>query len=659
MNKYENLDNLNRYLLKLIKSGQIDKKSGLGILKKMNEGNEKIAIIGMACNLPGSANKEEFWLNTARGLTFTDRLPKCRKKDTDEILKKINPDLDLDKANPYFTGGFLEAIDKFDNRLFDISDKEALVMDPYHRLMLESVFETIEDAGYLGVKIKNSNTGVFMGVEHTNKILSSYINYLDMTDLNTVLGSWTGVLAGRIANIFDLIGPTMVIDSACASGLVALQTACRSIQKKDCSMAIVGGINLFVFPNNKISVLPSPDKLGEKTRVFDKKAVGTYTGEGVVSLLLKPLKRAINDGDKIYSIIEAGATTNNGGSCKVNELSSEGIKNTLANLFEKEGINPETISYIEPYGFASTFGDSIEISGMNTAFRKYTDKAQFCALGSIKANVGHLLSASGLAALTKTVFALKNKKLPPCINFEEPNSLAKIENSVFYINDKLIDWEKENVPRRAGVYSFGFGGTNSIIILEEPPKPKNKNELVKMDVEVLTISAFSEKRLGQLIDKYFEFLSIEEFDDIYNLCYTANTGRNHYNYRIAITFKDRNELIDKLAILRKDSIVNMEEEGIYYNKHEIVQATKKEKLAGNITEGQKRQATKSASEKINALLNGRITISDCLEEICFLYIKGADVPWKFLYKDKRRRIISIPKYPMDKKRFWPTFGQLN
>lgn len=654
------------YLLKQIGENKISKADGEIMLKELNIGkkenkNKSIAIIGMAGKFAECNNIDEFWSAITKGKECICDFPSQRIPDIEHILKNkyymefMQGDFfselgDMEKL--FRKGGYLNEIDKFDAAFFGISPREAKYMEPMQRFFLEAAYQSIEDAGYGGDMIYGTKTGVFVGRDNTNIPLYRYTTEPDTMHLT---GSYGGILASRVSYIFNLKGPAMVIDTACSSALISIHEACQSINNGECEMAIAGGIS--VFPLGTIKDLKnqmsfeSIESKDDKIRTFDRDAKGTVWGEGVGSILLKPLSKALNDGDHIHAVIRGSAINNDGASNGITAPSAAAQEEVILMAWKNAGIDPETIGYVEAHGTGTVLGDPIEIKGLTNAFRKHTDRNQFCAIGSLKPNIGHLVAASGVASLIKVVMSLKNKTLPPSIYFDNPNPYINFAKSPVYVNDTLKNWESGTQPRRAGISSFGFSGTNCHIILEEIQEPQEVEPTEAECIWCLTLSAKSKAALISMIEDYKNSEQLLQSQNIESICYTSNIGRGHYTYRLAIMVRSVQELIAKIKSV--DTLETDENQGIFYGQHKVVLESKKSKESGDITDDKKARLTKNAQVLLSELntVKGEAAVSK-LKEICSLYVTGAWVEWKILYNGKKIKKAAIPVYPLERTRCW-------
>ncbi len=657
---------IRNYIYKQVSEQKLSPKEAEKLLKELMGKNKSIdddyvAVIGMSGKFAGARNIDEFWDNIANKKICIAEYPEERIKDEEFLLDhpafwEVLKGVPISRENVYYPkrGYLKDGLDKFDAEFFNISPREATYMNPDQRLFLETAWEAIEDAGYGGDKIYGTKTGVYVG--HDTTTMCYYKNMTKMDPMH-LTGSWASILASRVSYLYNLSGPSLVTDTACSSGLVAVHQACKALKNKDCDMAIVGGISLIndaAEAKSEImlldtSIVESPN---QTVRPFDDNANGTLWGEGVGVVLLKSLEEALKDGDNIHAIIRGSAINNDGASNGLTAPDAEAQEEVIIAAWKEGGIDPETVSYVEAHGTATNLGDPIEVKGLTEAFRKYTDKKQFCALGSIKASIGHTVAASGIAALIKTILGMKNKKFPPMENFNKPNRYIDFCNSPLYVSDKLVDWVPNGEKRRAGVSSFGFSGTNCHVIVEEAP---DKLPVINNDnrPNIFTLSAKNQDVLNNYIKKYTKFLNRDELNlNIEDVCYTVLTGRGHYSHRVAIVVNSIEDLKKKLEILDKNGLESVFEEGIYYGKFKLITGNRQALEDGDLTESEKWQLEDKVHEKLQKLNSELTNYSSILKELCELYIKGASIEWGNLYKNSQHFIVSLPVYPLERKRYW-------
>src|SRR5579875_2846674 len=442
-----------------------------GLVTAYNESYDTaLAIIGMSGRFPGAPNVETFWQSITAGVKSIRHF-----SDEELLAAGIDPQL-LAQPNYVKAGTVLEDIDRFDASFFRFSPREAEVLDPQHRIFLECAYEALERAGY-DCETYEKLIGVFAGSAFSTYLLNNiFANPEVMELIGTIqasIGNDRDSLASTVSYKLNLRGPSFAVQTFCSTSLVAVHLACQSLLNYECDMALAGGVAIN-FPQESGYLyqeggIVSPN--GE-CRALDAKANGSVMGNGVGVVLLKRLSEALDDHDHIYAVI-CGSAVNNDGRLRVSYTAPglDGQAAVIAEGLSNAGVDSETISYIETHGTGTPLGDSIELAALIKVFRTKTQKKQFCAIGSVKPNVGHLDRAAGVCGLIKTVLALHHQQLPPSLNFETPNPELHLDQSPFYVNTHLTPWPRTSMPRRAGVNSFGLGGTNAHVVLEEAPPP--------------------------------------------------------------------------------------------------------------------------------------------------------------------------------------------
>lgn len=429
-----------------------------------------VAVIGMDCRFPGASDAAQFWDNLAGGVDSIREVP----PDRWDWRKYYGDPREPNKTNSKWCGS-IEDVDKFDCDFFQTSPAEAQIMDPQQRLMLELCWGCLEDAGYLRHNLAGSATGVFVGVAGLD-----YRELLEKraptVEAHRSTGNYLSLVANRVSYFLDLRGPSIPYDTACSSALFALHHAVQSINSGESSMALVGGINIILTPTTFISFaktgMLSPNG---RCRTFDASADGYVRGEGGGVILLKPLSKAIEDGDQIYGIIKGSAINHGGRAQTLTSPNAFAQSQVIQDAYLKAGISPDRVSYVEAHGTATPKGDPLEITGLKRAWRslekQFSVKAKQngCGIGSLKTNIGHLETASGIASIIKILLAFKHKKLPPLVHFNKLNPDIQLNGSPFYLVTELQDWqaaEQSSQELIAGVSSFGFGGTNAHVVLQ-------------------------------------------------------------------------------------------------------------------------------------------------------------------------------------------------
>lgn len=644
-----------KFIVENINSGNINKQTAVELLTLLKRENSRvdddIAIIGIALKMPMAESQEEYWENIKNGKDCITEFPDNRREDVEKYLYYRESSLEDIK---YYHAGYLNEIDNFDYKFFRLTPKQASLMDPNQRLLLETIYKAVEDAGYGGNKLVGSRTGVYVGF--ANNDVESYGRQIFEMDPSSIQVSMTGnlpaILPSRISYILDLKGPAYLIDTACSSALSAVHLACQGLSKGDCDTAIVGGVRLVIIPideeNRKLGIESST----ARTMTFDERADGAGVGEGVASIILKPLSKALEDKDNIYAVIKSSAVNQDGTSAGITAPNSAAQGDVIVKAWRDGGIDPETISYLEAHGTGTRIGDPIEIDGIQKAFRKYTDKRQFCAIGSVKTNIGHLFECSGLAGILKIVLSMKNKQIPPSINFQFPSSKINFEESPVYVADKLNEWNTEGYPKRAGISAFGFSGTNAHIVLEEAPAIIRAGDLVNSGPFIFTLSAKGKELLNEQIKKYYEYLNSGVDHVINDICYTASTGRGHYNFRLAIVVGSNEELKECLKTALTKGIEKLDNKRIFFGEHKVAQSKQHIEEVFELTEDEKKTSNDEAKGLISKYIEKGKSDRTVLDEICKLYVKGADIVWDDLYIGDDVRKVSLPTYQFEKIRCW-------
>lgn len=645
--------------------GQIKKKINQNKEREpVSEINEQrsqmhdIAIIGQACQFSFADNLEEYWNLLIRGTDAIHEFPEERKKYGNEYLKHQSK---FAQDAAYYEGGFLNEVDRFDKDVFHMNQLDISLMSPEQRKFFQVAWKAIEDAGYGGNRTKNKDVGVFIG--NSTDFGVQYKEFIDALNpelsSTSIAGNLNGIIASRISYLNDWKGPAVNIDTACSSSLVAIHYACKSLRDGECSMAIAGSVKIDNLPIKEIK--QKEDLLGitsedGRTRTFDKDSNGTGLGEGVGVIVLKCLDKAIRDGDNICAVIKGSAVNHDGRSANLTAPNPAAQTEVLVRAWKDANIKPETISYIEAHGTGTKLGDPIEVTGLTDAFRKFTSKKQFCAIGSVKSNIGHLDHAAGMAGIIKLILCLEHKKMVPSIHYHAPNEKINFSDSPVYVNTEYKDWESGASPRRCGISGFGLSGTNCHIVLEEAKVEDNMTNDCgqEQDNYILTISACNKERIMDYLWNYEKFLYANSNINLHALCYTANTGRSHYNSRLVVLFQSLHELRDKLEIASMRSLENLEQDGIFFNTFQIVPDEQKTKNYGDITASEREMIDQEASEIVEKVEKQGVLSEDMLGKLAVLYCQGASVDWEKLYEGlgKSAMRLRIPTYPYAQKGYW-------
>ena len=502
----------------------------------------EIAVIGMAGRFPGAGTIKEFWDNLKNGvesITFF----------SDEELKHagIGADL-LNHPNYVKAKGMIKDVEYFDADFFEYSPADAKVMDPQMRLFHECVWEALENAGYNPYTYKGSiglYTGASGNIQWEALCLLSLASDDTASQFNVSELCSRDFISTRVSYKLNLRGPSMLIQTACSSSLAAVHTACHKLLAGGCDIAIAGGVSVSL-PQKSGYVYQDGMVLSHDghCRAFDEQANGTVVGEGAGVVVLKRLEDAVADGDTILAVIK-GSEINNDGSEKIGYTapSIEGQSQAIEAAYHLAEVDPETVSYIEAHGTGTHLGDPVEIKALKEAFN--TSKRNYCAIGSVKTNIGHLDAAAGVAGLIKTVLSLKNRQIPPSLHYTSPNPKIDFGNSPFYVNNTLRDWVSEGHPLRAGVSSFGIGGTNVHVVLEEAPG--QEKEEAGREYQMMVLSAKTPTALDRMSQNLSEYLAGNPDICLADAAYTLQVGRAEFKYRRAIAASSITEAIQQLA----------------------------------------------------------------------------------------------------------------
>ncbi|QSJ15495.1 type I polyketide synthase [Nostoc sp. UHCC 0702] len=507
---------------------------------------EPIAIIGMSCRFPGGANSPEaYWELLRDGVDAIIDVPPERW----DIEQYYDPDPNVPGKIYIRCGGFLRQIDEFDPQFFGISPREALSMDPQQRLLLEVSWEALERAGQIRDRLIDSSTGVFIGVSNCDygRLL---ISSGDLTQMDTyyTTGNTLNAAAGRLSYTLGLKGPSMAVDSACSSSLVTVHLACQSLRNGDCNQALAGGVNLILSPETTVGLsraqILSPDG---RCKAFDASANGMIRGEGCGIIVLKRLSDAIADRDQILAVIRGSAVNQDGPSSGLTVPNGVAQEALIRQALSRAKIAATDVSYIEAHGTGTSLGDPIEVRALGNVLCQGRSPDQPLTIGTVKSNIGHLESASGIAGLIKVVLALQHQQIPGNLHFQTPSPYIDWAKIPVKVPTQLTPWEVAGKTRIAGVSSFGLSGTNAHVILEEAPQQTVTPAAVERSLHLLTLSAKSPEVLEKFIHLYQSHLNTQPEQKLADICFTANTGRGHFPYRLSVVAASTTEASEQLA----------------------------------------------------------------------------------------------------------------
>ena len=601
------------------------------------ESLEPLAVVGMSARLPGAADLTEFWQSLEANADLVSAVPASRW-DRRQRFGGAPDELERPAVQ---AAGFIQNVECFDSLFFGISPREAEAMDPQQRLFLETAWSCIEDAGYRSADLSHSRTGVFVGV--------STSDYRDLCLLQRSSQEFAAgatfhfEVANRVSYVLNLRGPSEVLDTACSSSLIALHRAIESLRAGSCDAALVGGVNLIANPYlmNDMSGagMLSPDG---RCKTFDRRADGYGRGEGVAAILLKPLSRAQADGDHIYGLIRGSAENHGGRATSPTAPNPSAQADLLVAAYTRANIPPSTVSYIETHGTGTSLGDPVEINGLKSAFARLSaafvedpTTAAHCALGTVKTNIGHLEAAAGIAALIKVLLMLRHRRIPGNGQLRDVNPYVSLEGSPFYLARQSADWmgvaSAEGPLRRAGISSFGVGGSNAHVILEEfvarrwgGVEEEELSEVGSARSYLITLSARTFERLTVYANRLGHDLESEgaSCPALRDIAYTLQIGRDALSCRVALVVDDIRELIDKLRQLASGTTP--------------------------IDRCWRGEVARDAAEGDGLQPSGGVT----LEVLAQHWVAGGRVHWLGLYAGRTSRRLSLPTYPFALERHW-------
>ncbi|GFE67449.1 type I polyketide synthase [Chroococcus sp. FPU101] len=537
-NAHNQLSSSQRLLLAL-------KQARLQLEAVEQQKNEPIAIIGMDCRFPGGANDPDaYWQLLVNGRDAIAEIPEQRWN------VEAYYDRDPEAKGKMYTryAGFIEQVDQFDPQFFGISPREAISLDPQQRLLLEVSYSALEHAGQSPEQLKGSQTGVFIGIgfdDYAKRSISS--GDPTLIDAYSSLGNTRSIAVGRIAYVLGFQGPVIQLDTTCSSSLLAVHLACQSLRSKECHLALAGGVNLMLSPEPMIGFCKLKAlSVDGRCKTFDAEADGYGRGEGCGIVVLKRLSDAIANRDNILSIILGSAVNHDGQSNGLTAPNGSAQEAVIRMALSNAKINPLQVQYLETHGTGTPLGDPIEVLALGKVLSEGRNKNNPLKIGSVKTNFGHLEAAAGVASLMKVVLSLQHQQIPAHLHFNQPNPYIPWQKLPIVVPTQLTPWLAEDGKRIAGVSSFGMSGTNVHVILAEAP-PKDDQFQVKSDerpLHLLTLSAKSEIALQELVQRYQNFLTLDV--QLADLCFTANTGRSHFEHTLAVIAQNISQLREKL-----------------------------------------------------------------------------------------------------------------
>lgn len=503
---------------------------------------DAFAIIGMGCRFPQAPNPEAFEQLLINGVDAVREIP----SDRWPARQYYHPDPKTRGKMNSCWGGFLEKIDEFEPQFFNISLLEANRIDPQQRLVMEVAWESLEDAGIDPFTLKGSQTGVWIGIGNFDygRLLCQ-----DLERINAYHGTGLtlSLAANRISYFLDFHGPSLAVETACSSSLVAVHLACQSLKQRECDLVLAGGVSLMILPDMTITFSQARmmSSVG-RCQTFDAEADGYVRGEGCGLIVIKRLEDAMSAGDRILAIIRGSAINHDGASNGLTAPNGLAQQAVIKRALENANISSHSVSYVEAHGTGTSLGDPTEIRAIKEVLGKGRKLEQKCAIASVKTNIGHLENAAGIAGLIKVILSLQKRQIFPHLHLKKINPYLDIDNTPFFIPTENQTWEFNQQKRIAGVSGFSFGGTNCHIILEEAPEIENLPNDIERSQQVFCLSAKTESALQVLAQNYVNFLSTHPHLRLEDISFTVNTGRTHFQQRLAIFCRNTSELSSSL-----------------------------------------------------------------------------------------------------------------
>ena len=634
--------------------GHVEGHPGAALSEGGIEDPDAIAVVGMAGVFAQSPDLSTFWTHLAAGRNLITEIPADRW-DWREFYG--DPQTDGNKTNIKW-GGFIDDVDKFDPRFFNLSPRDAEFMDPQQRIFLETVWRTIEDAGYAPSKLSGSRTGLYVGassVDYQEIVMKN----MGEVDVRMGAGIPVDMLPNRISFLLNLQGPSEPVSTACSSSLVALHRAVDGIRRGDCDQAIVGGVNLLLTPTpyiyfSKAGIL-SPDG---RCKSFDHRANGYVRGEGAGAVFVKKLGQALADGDHVYGIIRGTAVNHGGRTRTFGAPSPLAEALVVREAFERAGASPSTVNYIEAHGTGTALGDPVEINGLKKAFSELSAAcgepmvAGSCGIGTVKTNVGHLEAAAGIVGLIKVLLALRHRQIPASLHLEKINPFIQLSDSPFYFVSRTTEWAAlldasgKALPRRAGISSFGFGGVNSHVVVEEfrakqDSAPGDGPELLVLSARTLAQLRAAALSLCGWIERTKGVADDPDFASMADIAFTLQVGRDVMAERLAVVAQSHAEAAGNLKLW-----LDGKPSDRVFHAH----------VPQRRDAGSSPPAVGSAPAKAETFFR-----EGKLGDLARLWISGEAFSWESVRSSSRRGRVPLPTYPFARERYWldPQPGSIN
>jgi len=614
---------------------------------------EPIAIIGIGCRFPGAPNPKAFWKLLMEGRDANREVPPDRWD--------VNAFYDPDPTTPgkiiNRQGCFIDNIDKFDWRAFRVPPREAKYMDPQHRLLLEVAWEAFEDAGLPLENVAGSRTGVFMGIMWNDYLRLQSTNYSHLNGYSTT-GSAFAFAPNRLSYVFDLKGPSVAVDTACASSLTSVHYACQSLWLGEASMALAGGVNLILSPDisimlSKAGVLSSEGRC----KTLDAQADGFVRGEGAGIVVLKPFSR-LTPSDRIYAVIRGSAINHNGHNEWIMAANPEAQESVIRDAYSRSGINPAEIDYVELHGTGIFKGDALEAKVLGKVVGTHNARNHPCRIGSVKTNIGHLESAAGIAGIIKVALSLYHRQIPPTLHFREINPDIALESLGLSVQKKLGSWPDKPGPNLAAVTAVAMSGVNAHVVLEG--LPQNSVEYTRAEqpgaaqAQLLPLSARSPAALSDLVRTFKVFLTDEESGaslSLENICYTACVRRSHHECRVALVSHSRQAFVENIeAFLQGQLPAGVLAGRKTVGDQEMLDSLEKEGVGTDLISECLGQRDQDGSVLVSLPTDGKKR-SAMLGALGTLYAHGYMLDWSALYPGGVQ-CVQLPTYPWQRERLW-------
>jgi len=620
--------------------------------------HEPIAIVGMGCRFPGGVdNPTSFWeLLHRKGDAITE-IP----SDRWDVERYYSPDINASGKMYTRHGGFVPHLQEFDASFFRISPREAISLDPQQRLLLEVSWEALEQAGLAADRLINSATGVFIGICSIDYWVRLLMQSNRDIDAYLTTGNTHSTASGRLSYLLGVTGPSLSIDAACASSLVAVHLACQSLRDRECDLALAGGVNRILAPESSINFSRSRMlSMDGRCRSFDATASGFGRAEGCGVIVLKRLRDAIADRDLIFATILGSAVKHDGRTSSLTVPNGPAQQAVIRQALQNSRIDPVQVSYVETHGTGTALGDPIEVNALGEVFGDRS-LARPLVIGSVKTNLGHTEAAAGIAGLIKTVLALRKEVIPANLHFQTPNPHIPWQQLPVQVPTNPLPWPRQAAPRIAGVSAFGFSGTNAHVVLSDQASfgasnplttdfPDAPAPIADRPLHLFTLSARTDLALRQLAERYQTYFTANLNLDLGDICFTANTGRSHFNQRLAIVAASTQELRDQLVAFTTGETAP----GLFQDKaqfhppgNELAVELEAEPTCKTVY----LSLAEAVGTQLANLRLDRAGWQQVLYQLAQVYVQGASINWMAFDRPYLRHKLVLPTYPFQRQRY--------